>query len=167
MTHHIDAGLSDLTIYVTKFHYSVIHVTNTAGFRMNRVRVRALAYFAMSVEESAPGQLGGFHNRYAPYVFKDVGDVLLIENTTNFAVLDCDLYGLSHCITINNSSQGVLQRNTIHGGHGPGLVNVHHLITENNFQGSTWEGASWYFKYGYHIFHSSNTERHSWVSPVF
>ena len=138
-------------------------MSNSDGFRMRNVRVRALAYFALSVEQASPADKGGFHNRYAPYGFKDVGEVLLIENSTNFAVTDSDLYGLSHVVVINNCTHGVLSRNSFHGGHAPGLVNVDHLICENNYMSSSWEGASWYFKYGWHIFHSQNTERFNFV----
>ena len=46
----------------------------TKGFRLERVRVRALAFFALSVIQAAPEQLGGFHNRYAPYGFNDIGE---------------------------------------------------------------------------------------------
>ena len=67
-------ALRDLTIYVTKFHHSVVHVSRSRGFRMANVRVRALAFFALSAREAAAEQLGGFHNRYAPYGFTDVGE---------------------------------------------------------------------------------------------
>jgi hypothetical protein len=42
-------------------------------------------------------------------------------------------------------------------------VNVDHLVCEGNHMESTWEGASWYFKYGWHIYHGDNTERSNFV----
>jgi hypothetical protein len=95
-------GVSDLTFYVTKYHLSVFHVTNSHGFRMARVRVRAAAYFGLSVVQAAAAELGGFHNRYAPYAFNDVGEVLLLENSTNFQVMDSDLYAMQHVVRLNN-----------------------------------------------------------------
>jgi hypothetical protein len=47
-----------MQVYVTKYHHSVFHVSNSRGFRMEGVRVRALPYFALSVVEAAPEQLG-------------------------------------------------------------------------------------------------------------
>jgi len=40
---------------------------------------------------------------------------------------------------------------------------VNHLICEHNTMLSTWEGASFYFKYGWHIYHAPNTERNNFV----
>eukprot|EP01047_Picozoa_sp_COSAG01_P033626 COSAG01_NODE_2483_length_7600_cov_4.742034_8_plen_64_part_00 len=52
-------------VYVTKYHHSVFHVSNSRGFRMESVRVRALPYFALSVVEAAPEQLGEHSGRPA------------------------------------------------------------------------------------------------------
>jgi hypothetical protein len=51
-------GRGGMQVYVTKYHHSVFHVSNSRGFRMEGVRVRALPYFALSVVEAAPEQLG-------------------------------------------------------------------------------------------------------------
>ena len=117
--------------------------------RSERVRVRAVAYFALGVVQAAPEQLGGFHNRYAPYGFQDIGEVLLIENSTGFSVVDSDFYALGHVVRLNNCSHGVIARNSFAGGQAPGLINVDHLICENNHMEGSWEGASFYFKYGW------------------
>ena len=122
---------------------------------------RAIAYFALSVIQSAAEQWGGFHNRYAPYGFHDVGPVLQLENSTDFSITDNDLYGLRHVIVMDNCSHGLLARNYFYGGQAPGLVNVDHLACEHNHMASSWEGASWYFKYGWHIYHAHNTERYN------
>ena len=42
-------------------------------------------------------------------------------------------------------------------------MNVAHLIFEHNEMVGTWEGPCWYLKYGWHVFHSKNTERHNYV----
>ena len=156
-------ALQDLTIYVTKYHEEVIHITNSVSFVMSGVRIRALPFFALSVIEAAPEELGGFHNRYAPYSFKDIGTVILIENSTNFRIVNSDVYGLGHVIQCNNVSGGIIAHNRLRGGQAPGLVNAYSMIVEHNYMESTWEGSSFYFKYGYHTYHAFNTEKHVYV----
>ena len=78
-------------------------------------------------------------------------------------MLDSDLFCFNHVVRLNNCSHGIIARNKFAGGQSPGLVNVDHLINERNTMMGTWEGASFYFKYGWHIFHSMNTERHNYV----
>jgi hypothetical protein len=47
--------------------------------------------------------------RWSRYGFKDVGEVLLLENSSNFAVTDCDLCHLSPCQQIRNIVLGNLR----------------------------------------------------------
>jgi hypothetical protein len=50
-------------VFCVSYNLSAVHISNSVGFRMERVRVRAIAYFALDTQEAAPEQLGGFHNR--------------------------------------------------------------------------------------------------------
>ena len=42
--------------------------------------------------------------------------MLLIENSTDFAVVDSDLYTFNHVIRVNNASHGLIARNQLAGG---------------------------------------------------
>ena len=71
-----------------------MHVSEAVGFRMRRVVARADANFAGAMLTLGAGveSQGGGHNRYFPWSAADVGELVLLENASDFAVEDCDLY---------------------------------------------------------------------------
>ena len=72
----------------------LVHVSEAVGFRMRRVVARADANFAGAMLTLGAGieSQGGGHNRYFPWSAADVGELVLLENASDFAVEDCDLY---------------------------------------------------------------------------
>lgn len=85
-------GLSDLTIYVTAFHNSVLWVSNnTNGFTMRRVRARANAF--MSLEDFGSSTRG----RSANWTVLQNGHLIDLH-ARNFEIVDCDLLSTGHII---------------------------------------------------------------------
>jgi hypothetical protein len=128
-----DAGLEDLSIYCRR-HATVIGSDQTSQrFRMQRVRVRANAFF-MHV---APGKT--HRGRAAP---REVGEGRVVRVVgRNFQIVDCDLWGSGQVIVVNPHAfagrqrpwYGLIAGNRIaYGYQGHLFENVDRLIFEAN-----------------------------------
>ena len=159
-------ALEDLTLYVTHYYRSVVHALSPVGFRMARVRVRAWAYFGMGVAQMmSPLENESTDARNAnDYSYGDRGNVVNVENATDFRIEECDLIGTWTVIEAHNSSYGVVSRNALgagsHGCHG--FISVDHVIFEHNRCVGLLQGARHYLKYAYHLWEGYNTNRISW-----
>lgn len=128
-----DAGLEDLSVYCRK-HATVINSDHTSQrFRMQRVRVRANAFF-MHV---APGKT--HRGRTAP---REAGEGRVVRVVgRNFQIVDCDLWGSGQVIAVDPHCFagktrpwfGVIAGNRIaYGYQGHLFENVDRLIFEGN-----------------------------------
>lgn len=152
-------GLSDLAIFVSAFHNYIVSVDNTTdGFVMQRVRVRANAWFGLN----GRGEDGSVTRGRSLNVssWETLGAVLVI-NGRNFVVTDNDLYGSYNVITsqrqgalgpdsaykcneagaddpdnnCHGANFGVVARNVIfNGGAGSVMNQWQHMVFEHNVQ---------------------------------
>ena len=175
-------GLSDLTLFITGFHYHVVAASNFSdGFFMERVTMRANAFFA----QNNPGT--ATHGRYANWSLEQPGNGLQV-NAKNWRVLDCDLYTSYNAITSfasngkagcngrswPNSCHGatygwVADNRIAHGGASHFLNQWRQVIYERNVAvgasviamgqsvGTGPDGG-----YDHHILHSENVVRSVW-----
>ena len=143
-------GVSDLTVFITAYHNIVFDVSNkTDGFWLQRVRVRANAWFAQNgAYVSTRGRSLNVSS------WEQLGPVLQL-NARNFFVEDCDLLGSYNVITSqrlpapgypncdhstwpNNchaAAYGLITRNKIfNGGAGHVMNQWSHVIFEFNQQ---------------------------------
>ena len=114
-----DANACDLALYATGYYHQLVHVARSRGFRMARVRLRAVAYFAQSATKTGDATCD-FHARPCNWTLDDVGEALLIENATDFEVVDCDVWATKHAVNVHFASFGVFARNRVRGQQCPG-----------------------------------------------
>ena len=170
-------GVSDLTLYVTGFHYHVLAASNyTDGFHLERVTLRANAFFA----SNGPGSTT--HGRAANWTLEQAGNGLQV-NARNWRVLNCDLHTTYNAITsfasngkagcngktwpnsCHGAEYGRVADNTIaHGGASHFMNQWRQMIYERNIMtgasviamgqsvGTGPDGG-----YDHHILHSDNT----------
>ena len=127
--------------------------------------MRAWAYFGMGVAQMSPLDNASTDARNAnDYSYGDRGNVVNVENATDFRIEECDLIGTWTVIEVHNSSYGVVARNALgagsHGCHG--FISVDHVIFEHNRCVGLLQGARHYLKYAYHLWEGYNTNRISW-----
>ena len=92
------------------------------------------------------------------------GDLLMIENCTDFQVVDNDLVATWTAVEIHNSDHGVVARNELwpgtHGCHG--LIDIFAVTFEHNRCVGAVQGSRLYLKYAYHLYQAWNTELVTW-----
>ena len=107
---------------------------NVTGFRMSHVRVRAWAFLGGGIGSMAglqPKDIAAqtwLSKRVFNYSYSSQrGDLLMVENCTDFSITDNDLMATWTGVEIHNSDHGIVARNEIwpgtHGCHG--MINIY------------------------------------------
>ena len=146
----------DAQALLSHYYHTVIHAANVTGFRMSHVRVRAWAFLGGGIGSMAglqPNDIASsswLSKRVFNYSYgSQRGDLLMVENCTDFAITDNDLVATWTGVEIHNSDHGVVARNDIwpgtHGCHG--MINIYAVTFEHNRCVGAVQGSRLYLKY--------------------
>ena len=153
-------AMTDLAIYVSGYYSTVVDVAPECGrFRMQRVRVRAAAYFGLQCNENNLDQvfekqhgekprMCSSRGRYANFTIGQ-GNSIVELGGQNFEITDCDLLGTatilhtgggstgqrgcSSCAVTSTERYGVIARNLIWNANAAHWFdNAHEIIFEHN-----------------------------------
>ena len=170
-------AVTDLTVYVTHHYYSVFYVEPTCGdWTLQRVRVRAVAWaFLGDADKGANGR--GY--RLTNFSRGDVGEVVYLDGTNNYKILDNDLLGTGIIIHTGGhglnhggaATNGIVARNTIWNSNAAHWFDdIKQVIFEHNTIRPSGAELSWgnnidNYSNGFcqHVFHAYNLFQHVWA----